>query len=67
MLLLLPSSAPLILEVLDGAASCITFFLTQVAIGVSCIGHNELEVDGWVIDVLVGIGFVRKLETLPGL
>ena len=67
MLLLLLSSAPLILEVLDGVASCIMFFLTQVAIGVSCIRHNELEVDAWVIDVLVGIGFVRKLEALPKL
>ena len=64
---MLPSGALLNLEVLDGVASCITFVLTQVAIGVSCIGHNELEVDGWVIDVLVGIGFVRKLETLPKL
>ena len=32
---------------------------------VSQIGHNGLEVDGSVIDVLVETGLVRKLEMFP--
>ena len=47
-------------------ASCITFFLIQVANGFSRIGHIGLEVDGSLIDVLAEIGLVRKLETLSG-
>ena len=45
-LLLLPCGTPLNLEVLYGVASCITFHLIQVAIGVSRVGHIGLEVDG---------------------
>ena len=44
-------------------ASCMTFCLIQIVIGVSCVGHIGLEVDGSVIDVLVETGLVRKLET----
>ena len=44
-------------------ASCMTFCLIQIAIGVSRVGHIGLEVDGSVIDVLVETGLVRKLET----
>ena len=66
-LLLLPFGAPLDLEVLDGVASCMTSCLIQIAIGVSHVGHIGLEVDGSVIDVLVEVGLVRKLETLPRL
>ena len=53
------------LEVLDGMASCLSSCLIQIAIGVSRVGHIGLEVDGSVIDVLVEIGLVRKLETFP--
>ena len=66
-LLLLPFGAPLNLEVLDGVASCLSSCLIQIAIGVSRVGHIGLEVDGSVIDVLVEVGVVRKLETLPRL
>ena len=66
-LLLLPFGAPLNLEVLDGVASGMTSCLIHIAIGVSCISHIRLEVDGSVIDVLVGIRLVRKLEALPKL
>mgnify|MGYP005829446541 CR=1 FL=1 len=45
-LLLVPSGAPLILEVLDGVASCIMSYLVQVANGFSRVGHIGLEVDG---------------------
>ena len=48
-------------------ASCMTFCLIQIAIGVSRVGHIGLEVDGSVIDVLVEIGLVRKLKTLSEL
>ena len=34
---------------------------------VSRIGQVGLEVDGSVVDVLVEVGLVRKLETLPRL
>ena len=61
------SGAPLNLEVLDGVASCLSSCLIQIAIGVSRIGHIGLEVDGSVIDVLVEIGLIRKLQTLLGL
>ena len=61
-LFLLPCGASLILDVLNGVASCMTSCLLQVAIGVSRIGHIGLEVDGSVIDVLVEIGLVRELE-----
>ena len=44
-----------------------TSCLVQVAIGISHIGDIGLEVNGSVIDVLVGTGLVRKLETLRGL
>ena len=47
----------------EGVASCMTFCLIQIAIGVSRVGHIGLEVDGSVIDVLVETGLVRKLET----
>ena len=67
MLLLVPCGAPLNLRVLDGVASCVTSCLIQIAIGVSREGHIGLEVDGSVIDVLVEIGLIRKLETLLGL
>ena len=66
-LLLLPFGAPMNLEVLDGVASCLLSCLIQIAIGVSRVGHIGLEVDGSVIDVLVEVGVVRKLETLPRL
>ena len=66
-LLLLSFGAPLNLEVLDGVASCLSSCLIQIAIGVSRVGHIGLEVDGSVIDVLVEIGLIRKLETLLGL
>ena len=62
--LVLPSGAPLNLEVLDGVASCMTSCLIQIVIGVSRVSHIGLEVDGSVIDVLVEIGLVRKLKTL---
>ena len=62
---MLPSGAPLNLEVLDGMSSCMTSCL--IAIGVSRVGHIGLEVDGSVIDVLVEIGLVRKLKTLSEL
>ena len=46
LLLLLPSGAPLNLEVLDGMASCLSSCLIQIAIGISRVGHIRLEVDG---------------------
>ena len=62
-LLVLLSGASLILDVLNGVASCMRSCLVQVAIGVSRIGHIGLEVDGSMIDVLVETRLVRKLET----
>ena len=53
------------LEVFDVVASCMTSCLIQIAIGVSRVGHIGLEVDSSVIDVLVEIRLVRKLETFP--
>ena len=52
-LLVLPSGAPLNLEVLNGVASCMTSCLIHIAIGVSRVSHIGLEVNGSVIDVLV--------------
>ena len=64
MLLLLPCGAPLNLAVLDGVASCMTFCLIHVANGSLVVGHIGLDVNGSVIDALVGIMLVRKSETL---
>ena len=44
-----------------------TFFLIQVAKGFFRVGQVGLEVDGPMIDVLVEIGLVRKLEIFPEL
>lgn len=63
-LLLLPSGAPLNLEVLDGVASCMTFGLIQVAI--SHVGQVGLGVNGSMIDVLSD-RLARKSKTLPEL
>ena len=40
--------------------------LLQVAKGSLALGQVGLGVNGSVIDALVGIGLVRKLETLSG-
>ena len=67
MLLLLPCSAPLDLEVLDGAASSASLSLIQNADGPLTISQIRLKVNGLVIDVLVKLRLVWNLETLPEL
>ena len=59
--------APLDLEVLDGAASSASLSLVQNADGPLTVGQIRLKVNGLVIDVLVEIWLVRKLEILPEL
>ena len=59
--------APLDLEVLDGAASSVSFSLVQNADGPLTVGQIRLKVNGLVIDVLVKIRLVWDLETLPEL
>ena len=55
------------LEVLDGMASCMMSCSIPVANGYLAVGQTGLKVNGSVIDVLIGIMLVRKLETLPEL
>jgi hypothetical protein len=59
--------APLDLEVLDGAASSATFCFIQDADWPLTISEIWLKVDGLMIDVLVEVGVVWNLETLPEL
>ena len=54
------------LEVLDGVALCMMFCFIQVGKGF-LHWSSWAGVDGLVIDALVGMVLVRKLETLPEL
>ena len=59
--------APLDFEVLDGAASSASFCFIQDADGPLTVGQIRLKVNGLVINILVEIGLVWNLETLPEL
>ena len=59
--------APLNLEVLDGSASSAMFNFIQNANWTLTISEVWLKVNGLMIDVLVEIGAVGNLETLPEL
>ena len=59
--------APLDLEVLDGAASGATFSSIQNANWPLTISEVWLKVNGLMVDVLVEVGVVGNLETLPEL
>ena len=59
--------APLDFEVLDGAASSALFSLIQNADGPLTISQIRLKINGLMIDVLVEVGLVWNLETLPEL
>ena len=59
--------APLDLEVLDGAASSASFSLIQNADGPLTISQIRLKINGLMIDVLVEVGLVWNLGTLPEL
>ena len=59
--------APLNLEILDGAASGATLCFIQDADRLLSISVIWLEVDGLMVDVLIKIGMVWRLKTLPKL
>ena len=59
--------APLNLEKLDGAASGATLGFIQNADRSLAVGKIRLKVNSLVINVLVKIGTVRHLQTLPEL
>ena len=52
---------------LDGAASSASFSLIQNADGPLTISQIRLKINGLMIDVLVEVGLVWNLETLPEL
>ena len=59
--------APLDLEVLDGAASGATLIFIQNADRLLAVGEVRLKINGLVVNVLVKIGTVSRLNTLPKL
>ena len=59
--------APLDLEILDGAASGAMLCFIQNANWPLTISEVWLKVDGLMIDVLVAVGAVGNLKTLPEL
>ena len=59
--------APLNLEILDGAASGATLCFIQNADRPPAVGEIRLKVNGLVVNVLVKIGTVWCLNTLPTL
>ena len=59
--------APLDLEVLDGAASGSTLSFIQNVNWPLTISEVWLKVDGLMVDVLVEVGAVGYLKTLPEL
>ena len=59
--------APLDLEVLDDVSSSASLSLVQNADGSLTVGQIRLEDNGLVVNILVEIGLVWNLETLPEL
>ena len=59
--------APLNLEKLDGAASGATLCFVQNADRSLAVGKVRLKVNSLMINVLVKIGMLRHLQTLPEL